>query len=96
MGIDWEKQPRNPETGRWLEKKYPENRNRMLQIRLTGDEMEQIYRAAAVRGMTVTAYVVECCKAGLPGSWARTAAAAGSPLLEHKKRLAARKRRRGY
>lgn len=71
-------------------------RDRWLKIRIDGEALETIYRAAAVRSMTVTAYVVECCKAGLPGSWARTAADMGSPLLEHKKRLAARKRRRGY
>lgn len=96
MGVDWEKQPRNPETGQWELRGRADRRDRWLKIRITSDDLETIYQAAAGHGMTVTAYVVACCKADLPGSRARTAADMGSPMLKHQKRLAARLHRRGY
>lgn len=94
MGIDWQTQPRDLETGQFMRKKS-QRRSRWLKIRITDDDLEMIYQAAACNSLTVTDYVVQSCREGLSGSPARMAAAKPQPFLRHKQLLAARLRRSG-
>lgn len=88
MGADWARQPRDKATGRWtMRSDSTPKRVYTLKIRLTEGERAQIVTAADASGMTMTAYIVDCCRRYKPIERDRFAA--------HRRQLVHRKRRRG-
>jgi len=64
MGVDWQRQPRDQETGRFL-RKASAPRARWLKLRLTSAELRALAEDAARVGMTQTEYVRACLAQGL-------------------------------
>ena len=58
MGWDWEKQPRDPATGRWMRPPEREPRDRLIMLRMTGEEYRQLTEAARAGGLTYTAVIM--------------------------------------
>lgn len=61
MSVGWEKQPRSEASGRWMVRPGSVKRCTEVKIRLTRKEGAALKALAAASGLTVTAYVVECC-----------------------------------
>ena len=55
---DWESQPRDPETGRFLRRDEEQPRSEIIHIRLTPRERRQIEQAAEAAGSTITNFLV--------------------------------------
>ena len=58
MGVDWEKQPRNPKTGRWELDDEHQRRDCWLRLRLTEAERLAIQTDANYLDMTITGYIL--------------------------------------
>ena len=57
-GNDWQSQPRDPETGRFLRREEDQPRTETIKLRLTPRERRQIEEAASASGTTMTNFLV--------------------------------------
>lgn len=62
-GNDWQKQPRDPDTGRFLSKHPYAPRWTRLMLRISDVERLMIETASAREGKSMTAWIMDACRA---------------------------------